>query len=53
MDLKHAVIATNAVRRICCHITPEKGVISTNEVRRNLLGRLDKRERFLAALEMT
>ena len=53
MDLKHAGIATNAVMRICCHATPEKVVISTNEVRRNLLSRLDEGKRFLAALEMT
>jgi len=53
MDLKHVVILTNAGRRICCQATPEKGVISTNAVRRNLAFRLDGRERFLAALEMT
>jgi len=53
MDLKHVVILTNAGRRICCHATPEKVVISTNAVRRNLAFRLNKRKRFLAALEMT
>jgi len=47
------VIATNARRRICRHAIPEKVVISTNAVRRNLSFRLDGRERFLAALEMT